>query len=80
MLLNHCQAQEESTMYELQSFKPHPQVTTENDARQQVEWKQIAVCEELDQLIPHVKDANRRIVNRDNLEVVYLFERSRSNN
>ena len=67
-------------MYVLQDFKPDSQVTSESDARRPTVWKAIAICEELGQLIPHVKDANRRIINRDNLEVVYLFEEYGSNN
>jgi hypothetical protein len=62
-------------MYALQSLEPYPQTKTENDANDPMEWQKIAVCEELEQLKPHVHDASRRIINQDNLQVVYILRK-----
>jgi hypothetical protein len=69
-----CQAQEKLVMYALQSLQAYPQAMMENNANQPMEWKEIAICEELEQLKPHVHNTSRRIINQDNLEVVYIFK------
>ncbi|MBN1547498.1 MAG: hypothetical protein JW902_12650 [Syntrophaceae bacterium] len=62
-------------MFALQSLQPYPPAMAENNTNQPVGWKEVAVCKELEQLKPHVKNADRRIINRDNLEVVYSFKK-----
>jgi hypothetical protein len=65
-------------MYALQSLQSGLPAIKESNTNELSVWKQIAVCEELEQLKAHVKNTSRRIVNQDNLEVVYSFQRYHS--
>jgi hypothetical protein len=69
--LNHYQKQEGLVVYVLQISQLHPSAAEEGPADQQTRWKGIAICEELEPLKPHVKNANRRIIDRESLAVVY---------
>lgn len=47
---------------------------TKNNTNQPERWKEIAFCEDIEQLKPMVIHKNRRIINWDNLEVVYRYK------
>jgi len=61
-------------VYVLQSLQPHPSAAAEDTVNQQAGWKGIAICEEMEPLKPHVKNANRRIIDRESLDVVYALQ------
>jgi hypothetical protein len=62
-------------MYVLQILQLHPPAVAENAANQQAGWKGVATCRELEPLTPHVRDADRRIVDGESLDVVYSFQK-----
>jgi hypothetical protein len=58
-------------MYVLQCSQPIPRKTAGTNSRQQPGWKDIATCEDLELLKAHVKNADRRIIDRIDGSVAY---------
>ena len=71
--------------YALQSLQPYPPAIlkqirpnqlTKNNTNQPMRWKEIAFSNDLEELKKLVTHEDRRIINWNNLEVVYSFRSS----
>lgn len=69
-------------MYELQALQDYPaslikqirpNQLTRNNTNLPLRWKGLAVCEEIEPLKKHVINKNRRIINLENFELVYVY-------
>jgi hypothetical protein len=65
-------------VFELQCLQPRSSASTQDSTEPQTGWKGLATCEELEPLKPHVKNATRRIIDRDSLDVVYTVREQRA--
>lgn len=76
-------AQYSKIMYILQNLQPYsksimkqlrPNQLTKNNINQPMRWVEVAFCKDIGQLKQYVYNDNQRIINRDSLKVVFIYQ------